>query len=84
MRREGGVSRGREREWDSKIMVLLFNLGDLDFVFVDFSTLLMSFILSLIILGVGCSYCNIKTCIFTFPHSKYKALPTSGYLKKKN
>lgn len=52
MRREGGVSRGRERERDFRIMVSLFNLGDLDFVFVDFSTLLMSFILGLIILGV--------------------------------
>lgn len=51
MRREGGVSRGREREWEFGIMVSLFNLGDLDFVFMDFSTLLMSFILGLIILG---------------------------------
>lgn len=40
------------REWDFRIMVSLFNLGDLDFVYVDFSTVLMSFILGLIILGV--------------------------------
>lgn len=48
------------REWDFRIMVSLFNLSDLDFVYMDFSTLLCLWALSWVWSYWRCDVCIAK------------------------